>query len=184
MVSHRTIRGSYLKALKYDLIKPRYPATSRIHQTENISLWQAALIYVHDARTGAEIEILSGHTGSVNSVAFSHSGHTLASGSNDNTVRLWDAHTGKQRLLLKGHKAPILSVTFSPTKFTLAWMELSSYGMPSRVNAYSPLSTPVGLNRAFSPYGGLVASGNWDGKIQLWYVQTGTLWCTLETRMG
>jgi WD40 repeat protein len=39
--------------------------------------------------TGKEIGVLRGHKNSVRSVAFSPDGHTLATGSWDNTARLW-----------------------------------------------------------------------------------------------
>ena len=42
-----------------------------------------------DVATGQHKENLTGHTGNVNSVAFSPDGQTLASGSSDNTIRLW-----------------------------------------------------------------------------------------------
>ena len=42
-----------------------------------------------------------GHTGAVNSVAYSSDGTQLASGSGDNTVRIWDVASGECRATLE-----------------------------------------------------------------------------------
>ena len=53
-------------------------------------------------------------------VAFSPDGRTLATGSSDNTARLWEVASGKQIAMLRGHENLVKSVAFSPDGRTLA----------------------------------------------------------------
>src|SRR5205807_1070921 len=64
--------------------------------------------------------VLYGHTDTVTSVAFRPDRQRLASGSDDNTVRLWDARTGKCLLSLPEHTDTVTSVAFSPDGQRLA----------------------------------------------------------------
>ncbi|MEH2111468.1 MAG: WD40 repeat domain-containing protein, partial [Nostoc sp.] len=57
---------------------------------------------------------------SVSSVSFSPDGKTLASGSADNTIKLWNLETGKEIGTLNGHTNSVSSVSFSPDGKTLA----------------------------------------------------------------
>ena len=51
---------------------------------------------VWDARTGAELHQLTGHTGEVNAVAFAPDGATIATVSADSTIRIWNTRNGQQ----------------------------------------------------------------------------------------
>jgi hypothetical protein len=53
-------------------------------------------------------------------VAFSPDGKTLASGSSDQTVKLWDVQTGLEMKTLVGHTGEVLSVAFSSDGHILA----------------------------------------------------------------
>jgi hypothetical protein len=70
--------------------------------------------------TGEELLQLKGHRSLVRSAVFSPDGRTLASGSEDHTIRLWEVATGKERGLLQGHQGSVYSVAFFPDGRRLA----------------------------------------------------------------
>jgi WD40 repeat protein len=87
----------------------RYAASASLDQTARI--W--------DADTGKERWQLTGHTGTVWSLAFSADGRRLLTGSGahfskDNTARIWDMDTGQQISVFKGHTTQVSDVAFSP----------------------------------------------------------------------
>ena len=85
-----------------------------------ISVASSIGIWIYDAQTGEELDLLTGHTSSVRSVSFSPDGQTLASGSDDDTIRLWEVSTGRTVRTLTGHTNSVYSVSFSPDGQTLA----------------------------------------------------------------
>ena len=56
---------------------------------------------------------LTGHSGSVRSVAYSPDGKHIVSGSDDRTVKIWDAQGGKEKCTLRGHSYWVKRVQFS-----------------------------------------------------------------------
>lgn len=62
---------------------------------------------------------LDGHEGEVYSVEFSPNGQTIATASEDETVKLW-SQQGKELNILEGHQNRVWSVKFSPNSQTIA----------------------------------------------------------------
>ena len=79
--------------------------------------------------------MLSGHTAAVSSLQFSPDGQLLASGGNDNTVRVWDVATGIPRKVLRGHGGRIRAVAFSAGAGG-GNLQLLSAGQDNQVNIW------------------------------------------------
>jgi eukaryotic-like serine/threonine-protein kinase len=71
-------------------------------------------------RATGQIAPLYGHERDVKALAMSPDGHTLASGDQVGTVRLWDLRTGSALADLKGHVLPISRLVFSADGSLLA----------------------------------------------------------------
>lgn len=69
--------------------------------------------------TGELLRTLQGHSGWVQSVAISHDGQFIASGSNDKTIKIWSWETGKLLTTFTGHLGSVNSVAFSPDRLFL-----------------------------------------------------------------
>ena len=77
-------------------------------------------IIVLDAFTGTRRSVFSGHTDGVTSLAFSLDGTLLASGSKDNTVKLWDIQTGGAIETFHSDVHRPCSLSISPDALTIA----------------------------------------------------------------
>lgn len=136
-------------------------------------------IWIYEIRQDMvkEIDLLTGHTDSVYTIAYSRDGRMLASGSWDNTIRLWDGQTGLLIETLEGHTDKVNCVVFSgdgnflasgSNDKTVKLWDIETGDVSYTNTDHTDSVTSV----AFSPNGNFLASGSKDKTIGLINVQT------------
>ena len=163
------IGGSRIYALAFSP-DGRFFANAHMRSSDgSVWLWYAGLL---------RKSILVGHSDNVSALAFSPDSRTLATGSFDDTIRLWDVETDAHKFTLTGHTNYIESVAFSPDGNTLASASWDGTVRlwDTRSGAHKTTLTGYTNSVAFSPDGNTLATaGNPDGtSVQLWNVTTGT----------
>ena len=111
-------------------------------------------------------------------MAISADGKTLASGSEDKSIKLWDMRTGKKIQSLIGHANLVESVAISADGKTLASgsgdnsIKLWNIATGKKIRSLIGHSSYV-YSVAISADGKTLASGSGDNSIKLWDMKTG-----------
>lgn len=119
------------------------------------------------------VKIMKGHESSVTRVAFSTHGLSVASGSDDQSIKLWDVVTGTEMKTLRGHEDSVNSVAFSPNgthlasaseDFTIRIWDVATGAELKRLQ----VNGSPARNLMFSPDGKFLVFVSGDKRVRLW----------------
>ena len=130
-----------------------------------VALWQTS-------SQSAPAHMLEGHENAVQALATEPSGHWLASGGADRTVKLWDLESNELKRTYRNHSDFISALAITNDGSTLAAASLDGAIKLWSTSSSRPLRT---LNNhtgkvtsvAFSPSGDLLASAAEDGTVRV-----------------
>jgi WD40 repeat protein len=154
------------------------------------SAWALPLFFAQAHKPDAgntvkpELLVQNGHTRGITCIAFSPDGKMVATGSEDETAKLWDASTGNVTATLAGrlyadslYSNPVSALAFSPDGRTLAmgsgkavilWDVITGREMKALEGHGEKVTSLV-----CAPDGQTIISGGEDKKVIFWNARTG-----------
>ncbi|NET35284.1 MAG: protein kinase [Cyanothece sp. SIO1E1] len=126
------------------------------------------------------VHLLTGHSSWVTTVALSPISPVVASGSLDDTIRLWNLQTGALLNILKGHSRGVNAVAMSPHGSALASCSdddtVKIWDLRSREALYTLRGHSRDVNSvAISSKSRILVSGGEDRSVRLWRLDGGGL---------
>jgi len=126
----------------------------------------------------SEWGVIKGHTGRVESIAFSPDSATLATASLDGTLKTWNVIEGQECVNLRGHTSRLYDVEFSPDGRSLVsggddntvriW-DVGTRELRKTLTGHTARVSTV----HFAPDGKTLYSGSWDGTVKRWDADSG-----------
>jgi WD40 repeat protein len=110
--------------------------------------------------------------------AFTRDGSLIATGSSDDTARLWDARTGQPLCPPLRHKRTVARVAFSADDTRLVTASWDGTACLGNARTGELLTRPLThddrvVDAAFCSDGGRVVTASWDGVARVWDTRTG-----------
>lgn len=138
-----------------------------------------------DAAAGKpELVMQTGHNKTVSAVVFSPDNKWIASGSLDNSIKIWEAETGRELRVFSGHDGAVKTLAWSADgkwlvsggndKTVKLWNVEAGRVERSFTGYNQPVETVV-----FRQDGRMIASAGGDQTIKIWDAATGSEWKSL-----
>jgi platelet-activating factor acetylhydrolase IB subunit alpha len=124
---------------------------------------------------------LESHRSTINCLAFHPKFSSIASGSDDCTIKIWDWELGELEQTLKGHTRAVLDVDYGGAQGSVILASCSSdlsIKLWDPADGYKNVRTLVGHDHSISavrfiPGGNLLASASRDKDLRIWDSTTG-----------
>jgi WD40 repeat protein len=142
-----------------------------------VNIWQ------RDTQIQNQSDIARHHTSYMYCITFSGDGQLVASGSEDETVKIWDTSTGECLITFRDHRSLVFGVVFSPDSTLCASWEFNDVVQVWNPRTGDLVSTFKCLSllslRFFSDGSQLVSQS--ESSLELWDVATGD--CLASTQV-